>query len=384
MDFQLSEEQIAFKKMAQEFARDEIAPHASTWDKEHYFPIDTLKKAAELGLAAIYVRDDIGGSALSRVDAALIFEQLSTQCITTAAYLSIHNMVTWIIDTYANDTLRKKYGPKLATLDFLSSYCLTEPSAGSDAASLKTTARIENDHYVLNGSKAFISGGSVSDIYLVMVRTGDDTHKGISCLLVEKDTPGMSFGKYEEKLGWRNQPTTAIYFEDCKIPLGHRIGEEGEGFKIALSALNGGRINIGACSLGGALASINLAKNYMHERVQFNKKLSQFQALQFKFADMLSDFHASRLMVYQAAHALDIGHPQTPMYCAMAKRYASDLAFKICDEALQIHGGYGYLCEYPIERILRDLRVNRILEGTNEIMRTIIAKSALQEDFDIE
>lgn len=384
MDFTLTEDQLAFQRLAREFAEHEMAPFAREWDEQHIFPVSTLRKAAELGLAAIYVRDDVGGTNLSRLDAALIFEELSTACVSTAAFLSIHNMVTWLIDQYGNDSLRKQWIPKLARMDVVSSYCLTEPDAGSDAASLKTTAVRDGDYYVLNGTKAFISGGSESDLYAVMVRTGEDGARGISCVLVEKGTPGLSFGKKEIKLGWHSQPTTMVFFENCRIPVSNLIGAEGQGFNIALSALNGGRINIAACALGGAKACLSHAKKHMHERKQFKKKLTEFEALQFRFADMYTDLEAARLMVHRGAYAIDHKDPKTPMYCAMAKRLATDNAFEICNQALQIFGGYGYICEYPIERYFRDLRVHQILEGTNEIMRLIIARHTLDEKFVIE
>lgn len=384
MQFQLTEEQRAFRDMAAEFAELKLLPYANEWDKKSFFPIDTLREAAKLGLAGIVANEDIGGSQLTRFDAALIFEQLAVGCISTSAYLSIHNMVTSLIDRYANAPLRQKWGPKLTTMEVLASYCLTEPESGSDAASLKTRAVLHNDHYVLNGSKAFISGGSVSDVYLCMVRSGDETHHGISCLLVEKDTPGLTFGQLEKKLGWHSQPTTMLFFEDCHVPVSNRVGDEGMGFKIALNALNGGRLNIAACSLGGATACLRLTQNYMHERKQFGKSLSDLQALRFYFADMLTDFEAARLMLYRAASALDQQLPQAPMYCAMAKRLATDTAFQISDKAMQIYGGYGYLCDYGIERIFRDLRVHQILEGTNEIMREIIAKATLDDEYLIE
>lgn len=384
MDFTLNEDQLAFQRLAREFADNEMAPYAHEWDEQHIFPIPTLRKAAELGLAAIYVRDDVGGTNLNRLDAALIFEELSTACVSTAAYLSIHNMVGWLIDQYADDTLRKQWLPKLARMDILSSYCLTEPDSGSDAASLKTSATRDGDHYIINGTKAFISGGSVSDLYAVMVRTGEEGAKGISCVLVEKDTPGLTFGKKEIKLGWRSQPTTMVFFENVRIPISNRVGNEGQGFNIALSALNGGRINIAACALGGAKTCLKLAKQHMHERKQFKKKLTEFQALQFQFADMYTQLESARLMVHRGAHSLDIKDPKAPMYCAMAKRLATDNAFTICNDALQIFGGYGYICEYPIERFFRDLRVHQILEGTNEIMKMIIARHALDEKFIIE
>lgn len=381
MDFSFNEEQIAFKAMADTFARDELVPHAHKWDKEEHFPIDVLKRAAALGLGGIYAKEEIGGASLSRLDAAIIFRSLAQGCISTSAYLSIHNMVVGIIDTYANDEIKAKYGRKLTKMDLFSSYCLTEPGAGSDAASLKTQAKLEGDEYVLNGGKSFISGGGVSDIYIVMARTGDDSHRGISCFLVEKSSEGIKFGKKEDKLGWKSQPTTMVFFENCRIPKCNMIGEEGEGFKIALNALNGGRLNIAACSLGGAQASLEACKQYMFEREQFKTKLRDFQALRFRFADMLTNIHAAKLMVYHAAKRLDKFDPDAPLYCAMAKRFTTDHCFQIADDVLQMHGGYGYLCEYPIERIFRDLRVHRILEGTNEIMREIIAKHTLKESY---
>lgn len=383
MEFKLSEEQLAIREMVRNFADKEVASFASEWDEKHFFPVETLRKAASLGLAAIYVRGDVGGTELTRLDSAIIFEELATACPTTSAYLSIHNMVGWLIDTYADESLRQKWLPKLATMEALSSYCLTEPSSGSDAASLKTTAIREGDEFVLNGSKAFICGGSVSDLYACMVRTGGEGPQGISCLLVEKDTPGISFGKREEKMGWRNLPTTMVFFENCRVPVSNLVGKEGQGFKIALSALNGGRINIAACSLGGAKQCAALARQYMLERTQFKQKLAEFEALQFRFADMLTELEASRLMVYRAATSIDQKSSEAIIHCAMAKRFATDLCFKICNEALQLHGGYGYIREYAIEKFLRDLRVHQILEGTNEIMRLIISRQAFQDGFKI-
>lgn len=381
MDFNFSSEQIAIRDMARQFADDEIAPFAAEWDDKHFFPIDTFRKAAELGLAALYVRNDVGGTALSRLDSILVFEELATACPTTAAYLSIHNMVCWLIDTYANETLRQKWLPKLAKMEAFSSYCLTEPSSGSDAVSLKTTAIREGEEYVLNGTKAFICGGGVSDVYACMVRTGGEGASGISCILVEKNRPGISFGKREEKLGWHNVPTTMVFFENCRVPVSNLIGEEGQGFKIALSALNGGRINIAACSLGGAKQCIQQTRKYMLERKQFKQKLADFEALQFRSADMLTDLEAARLMVYRAAWALDNKDENAILFCAMAKRFATDLCFNICNQSLQLHGGYGYIREYSIERYFRDLRVHQILEGTNEIMRLIIARQLFNETF---
>ena len=384
MNFQFSDEHIAFRTMAADFARERLAPNAASWDLDHHFPVDILRKAAQLGMGGMIAKEDIGGSNLSRLDAAMIFEQLSVGCISTSAYLSIHNMVTSVIDRYAGEPLRASFGPRLTSMEVLASYCLTEPNSGSDAASLKTTAEQDGDYYVLNGSKSFISGGSFSDVYLCMVRTGDNTHRGISCILVEKDTPGLSFGKLENKMGWHSQPTTMVYFENCRVPVRNRVGEEGIGFKIALNALNGGRINIASCSLGGAKACLELCQSYLGERKQFGKQLNQMQALRFYFADMLTEFEAARGLVYRAADALDRQDKNAPMYCAMAKRYATDVAFKISDKAMQMHGGYGYLHDYQIERIFRDLRVHQILEGTNEIMREIIAKCSLEQEYLID
>ncbi|MHA3233821.1 acyl-CoA dehydrogenase family protein [Legionella pneumophila] len=384
MHFNFTDEHLAFREMASEFARNKLAPMADFWDEQGYFPIEILREAAQLGMAGMVVREDIGGAQLSRLDAALIFEQLATGCIPTSAYLSIHNMVASLVDRYGSQEIRKKWGPKLTSMEVIASYCLTEPESGSDAASLKTRAVKEGEYYVLNGAKAFISGGSVSDVYLCMVRTGDESHHSISCLLIEKNTPGLTFGKLEKKLGWRNQPTCMLYFENCRVPIANRVGEEGMGFKIALNALNGGRVNIASCSLGGALACLRMSQSYMHERKQFGKPLTQMQALRFYFADMLTDYEAARLMVYRAAAAMDNDDPNAPMYCAMGKRLATDVAFRISDKAMQLHGGYGYLRDYQIERIFRDLRVHQILEGTNEIMREIIAKASLDEEYFIE
>lgn len=377
MDFELNEDHLAIQTMAGDFAREKLAPNAAMWDEEACFPVPILKEAAQLGMGGIVCSEDIGGANLKRLDAALIFEQLATGCVTTSAFLSIHNMVTALIDRYADAPLRNEWGPRLTSMEVLASYCLTEPGSGSDAASLKATAIREGDGYILNGAKAFISGGGVSDIYLCMVRTGDSSYQGISCFLVEKGTKGLSFGKLEKKMGWCNQPTSMVYFENCYVPSKNRVGAEGMGFKIALNALNGGRINIASCSLGGALTCLNLTQKYIQERQQFGKPLSQMQGLRFYFSDMLTDFQAARLMVYRAADSLDKQDPKAPVYCAMAKRFATDIAFQISDKAMQMHGGYGYLKDYQIERIFRDLRVHQILEGTNEIMREIIAKSTL-------
>ena len=379
MDFTLNEDQRAFQDMAASFSRDELAPHAKAWDEDSHFPIPTLRKAAELGFGGIYVREDVGGSALTRLDAALIFEELSKGCTSTAAYLSIHNMVAWIIDSFASEDLRQKFLPKLCTMELLTSYCLTEPGSGSDAASLRTSARDDGDHYVLNGSKAFISGGGVSDLYAVMVRTGGEGPAGVSCLLVEKGTPGLSFGANEVKLGWKSQPTAQVNFQDCRVPKSNLVGSEGQGFKIAMAALDGGRVNIGACSLGAAQACLDHALAYVQERKQFGRPIADFQALQFRLADMATELEAARLLLQKAASAVDGKTHEATKLAAMAKRLATDTGFKVVNEALQLHGGYGYLRDYPIERYFRDVRVHQILEGTNEIMRLIIARQLLKD-----
>jgi alkylation response protein AidB-like acyl-CoA dehydrogenase len=379
MDFDLTEDQRAFQDLARGFAADHLAPNAAHWDENHIFPVEALREAAKLGFAGIYCREEFGGSALNRLDAAILFEELSAADVSTSAFLSIHNMASWMIDTFGNDAQRARWLPKLTSMEQFASYCLTEPGAGSDAASLRTRAERRGDHFVLNGSKAFISGGGASDIYVVMVRTGGPGPKGISCLVIEKGSPGLSFGKQEKKLGWNSQPTAQVIFEDALVPVENLLGEEGQGFSIAMKGLDGGRINIAACSLGGARACLDHARDHMGQRVQFGKKLAEFQALQFRFADMATELEAARLMVHRAAARLDQKDPDATLYCAMAKRFATDVGFKVCNDALQLHGGYGYIKEYPIERFLRDVRVHQILEGTNEIMRVIIARRLLQQ-----
>jgi len=379
MPFELSEEQNLVQKTARDFAASKLAPFAAKWDEEEIFPVPTMREAAQLGFAGIYVKGDVGGSELTRLDAALIFEELSAGCTATAAFMSIHNMASWMIDRFGTEELRKKWLPKLTRMELVASYCLTEPGSGSDAASLKTKAVRVGDHYVLNGAKAFISGAGVSDVYVCMVRTGGEGPKGISCLIVDKDAKGLSFGKNERKMGWRSQPTAQVIFEDCRVPVANLVGAEGDGFRIAMMGLDGGRINIGACSLGTARAALEQAQRYMSERKQFGKQLSDFQALQFKLADMATDLEASRLMIWNAAAALDRRDPRATMLCAMAKRFASDNASKIANDALQLHGGYGYLKDFPLERHVRDLRVHQILEGTNEIMRVIIARELTRQ-----
>jgi len=379
MDFSLSDEQRAIEDAARAFAEAELAPHAAAWDETETFPVETLRKAAALGFAAIYIDPEQGGAGLGRLDAAIIFEALSRGCISTAAFLSIHNMASWMIDRFGADTVRARYLPRLATMELVASYCLTEPGSGSDAASLRTTARRDGDHYVLDGSKAFISGAGVSDLYVVMVRTGEAGARGISALVVEKDTPGLSFGANERKMGWRSQPTAMVNFDQARVPVANRIGEEGEGFRFAMAGLDGGRLNIAACSLGGASQALEAAKAHLETRNQFGQPLKDFQALQFRLADMATELEAARLMVRRGAAAMDSRSPDATRLCAMAKRFATDAGFEIANQALQLHGGYGYLKDYPLERIVRDLRVHQILEGTNEIMRVIIARELFRQ-----
>jgi len=378
VDFDLSEEQRAIRETAREFAEREFRPQAAEWDEKEIFPVEAMRAGAALGFGGIYVREDVGGSALSRMDAALIFEELATGCVSTSAYISIHNMASWMIDRFGNNEQRRRLLPKLASMEHFASYCLTEPGAGSDAASLKSRAVRDGDHYVINGAKAFISGGPGSSVFVCMLRTGEAGPKGISTIVVEKGAPGLSFGKKEKKLGWNSQPTAMVIFENCRVPVANRLGEEGDGFKIAMMGLDGGRLNIAACSLGGARACLEAAREYMTQREQFGKKLAEFQALQFKLADMATELDAARLMVHRAAASLDARDPEATLHCAMAKRFATDVGFRVCNEALQLHGGYGYLKEFPIERYLRDVRVHQILEGTNEIMRLIIARRLLR------
>jgi alkylation response protein AidB-like acyl-CoA dehydrogenase len=377
MDFTLSEEERAFQDTAREFARAEWLPHAALWNEREEFPVAALRQAAALGFAGIYVGEEFGGSGLGRLAATILFEELAAACVSTAAYLSIHNMAAWMIDRFGAVEQRARFLPKLTAMDHFASYCLTEPGSGSDAASLATRAVRDGDHYVVNGTKAFISGGGASDIYVAMVRTGGDGPRGISCLVVEKDAPGLSFGKKEKKLGWNTQPTAMVIFEDCRVPVKNRLGAEGEGFKIAMMGLDGGRLNIAACSLGGARACLEAAREHLLERRQFGRPLADFQALQFKLADMATELEAARLMVRRGAASLHAGEPEATMHCAMAKRFATDAGFAICNDALQLFGGYGYLKDFPIERYLRDVRVHQILEGANEIMRVIIARRLL-------
>jgi len=379
MDFSLTDDQRAIEDAARAFAEAEMAPHSARWDEEKHFPVDVLRKAAELGFAGLYVQEDVGGSGLSRLDASLVFEQLSYGDVATAAFISIHNMAAWMVDRFGSDELRRKYLPRLTSMEMIASYCLTEPGSGSDAAALQTTARKEGSEYVLNGSKAFISGAGSSDVYVVMARTGGPGPKGISALVVEKDFPGLSFGAQEKKMGWNAQPTAQVNFDDCRVPEENRIGQEGEGFRFAMAGLDGGRINIASCSLGGAQLALDTARQHLETRKQFSSALKEFQGLQWRLADMATELDAARLMVRRAADALDKRDPKATQYCAMAKRFATDAGFEVANQALQLHGGYGYLRDFPLERIVRDLRVHQILEGTNEIMRVITARELLRQ-----
>ena len=379
MDFNLTEDQMVFQDLAKQFSEAELAPHAARWDSESFFPVDTIRAAGNLGFCSLYASEKMGGLGLSRLDTHLIFEQLSMGCTATTAYITIHNMVTWMVGEFATAEILQQWGKDLASGKKLASYCLTEPGAGSDAASLKTRAERSGEHYVLNGSKMFISGAGSTDLLLVMARTGEAGAKGVSAFVVPADAEGISCGKKEEKMGWNAQPTRLISFDNVRIPASHLLGEEGQGFTFAMKGLDGGRINIASCSLGTAQQAINVARNYMLERKQFGRELAGFQALQFKLADMQTELVAARQMVRLAAFKLDQKDREATAYCAMAKRFATDVGFTVCNEALQIHGGYGYIQEYPLERFVRDTRVHQILEGTNEIMRLIIARRVLSD-----
>ncbi|EPI5803823.1 acyl-CoA dehydrogenase family protein [Vibrio parahaemolyticus] len=379
MDFELNEDQRAFADTAQQFSLERLAPMASEWDEKQIFPKDVLREAGELGFLSLYTPEEHGGLGLSRLDASIIFEQLSMGCTSTTAFMTIHNMVSWMVASFATEDVRAKYCPKLVTGEWLGSYCLTEPNAGSDAASLTTTASKKGDTYVLNGGKVFISGAGETDVLVVMARTGEAGAKGVSAFVVPAQVGGISYGRKEPKMGWNSQPTRAVTFENVVIPASHLLGEEGQGFIFAMKGLDGGRINIATCSVGTAQQALNQATQYMQERKQFGKSLAQFQALQFKLADMATELVAARQLVRYAASKLDRGDPDATTYCAMAKRFATDIGFQICDQALQIYGGYGYIKEYPMERYFRDVRVHQILEGTNEIMRLIIARRLLSE-----
>ncbi len=374
MDFELTEDQRAYREAAATFAASELAPHAAEWDAESHFPKDVISAAGELGFCGLYAPEEAGGLGLSRLDSSIVFEALAGGCTSTTAFMTIHNMATWMVTAFGNEELVGEWGEELTSGRKLASYCLTEAGAGSDAAQLKTSARRDGDDYVLNGGKVFSSGAGDTEALVVMARTGGDGAGGISCFLVPGDADGVSYGKKEEKLGWNCQPTRAINFDDARIPARYRVGEEGEGFKFAMKGLDGGRINIATCSVGTAQAAMETTRNYMAERSQFGNRLNQFQALQFKFADMATDLVAARQMIRLAASKLDRGEPEATAYCAMAKRFATDAGFNICNDALQLHGGYGYIREYPLERMIRDLRVHQILEGTNEIMRLVISR----------
>lgn len=376
----LSEEQLAFREAARDFAVGELAPHAAHWDAEGIFPREVIAQAGELGFCGLYVDEAAGGSGLTRLDAAVVFEELAAVDPSTAAFISIHNMATWMLTAHARPALRDAWGAPLASGARLASYCLTEPGAGSDAASLQTRATRDGDHYVLNGSKAFISGAGATDMLVVMARTGGEGARGISAFAVPADLPGIGYGRKEEKLGWNSQPTRGVTFEDVRVPVANLLGNEGEGFRIAMKGLDGGRINIGACSLGAAQGALDAARRYLGERRQFGRKLGDFQALQFKLADMATQLVAARQMVHTAARKLDARSADARVWCAMAKRFATDAGFSICNDALQLHGGYGYIREYPVERLLRDCRVHQILEGTNEIMRVIVARHLLNTE----
>lgn len=373
--FSLNQDQRSMRDMVLDFARDQVAPHALEWDEKRHLPLDVIRSTAELGMGGVYVQEDVGGSALSRLDAAVIFQALANGCPALSSFITIHNMAAWMIDTYGNDEQRQRLLPSLTSMEKIASYCLTEPGSGSDAAAMRTSARRDGDHYVLNGTKQFISGAGSNDVYLVMARTGGEGAKGVSTFVIDKDTEGLSFGAQERKMGWHVQPTAQVIFDDCRVPVENRIGEEGMGFRIAMSGLDGGRLNISACSIGGAEAALTMAQNYSAERKAFGQPIGQFQAIQFKMADMATELEAARLMLYSAASKLDAKAADATQACAMAKRFATDAGFNVANEALQIHGGYGYLAEYGVEKIVRDLRVHQILEGTNEIMRVIIARS---------
>ncbi|HAV1508837.1 TPA: acyl-CoA dehydrogenase family protein [Vibrio parahaemolyticus] len=383
MDFELNEDQLAFAEVAKQFADQMLAPHAAEWDENHHFPKDVLRQAGELGFLSIYTSPEHGGLGLSRLDAAIIFEQLAMGCTATTAFMTIHNMATWMITSFAKTEVAQQFSADLISGEKLASYCLTEPNAGSDAASLTTSAVREGDEFVLNGAKVFISGAGDTDVLVVMARSCGEGAGGVSAFVVPADCEGISYGKKEAKMGWNCQPTRMITFENVRIPADYLLGEEGEGFKFAMLGLDGGRINIATCSVGTAQQALNEAKQYMTERKQFGRSLAQFQALQFKLADMATELAAARQMVRLAAAKLDAQHAEKSAYCAMAKRFATDVGFKVCDQALQIHGGYGYIKEYPVERHFRDVRVHQILEGTNEIMRLIISRRLLTEGVEL-
>ena len=383
MDFELSEEQRAFAQTARDFASSEFAPHAARWDAEAFFPKEAITRAGELGFCGLYAPERIGGLALPRLDATLVFEEMAVVDPSTTAFITIHNMATWMLGTWGTPAVCAKWGEDLTSGRKLASYCLTEPGAGSDAGSLKTRAELQGGEYVINGGKAFISGAGATDLLIVMARTGGGGAGGISAFAVPADAPGVGYGKKERKMGWNSQPTRAISFDNVRVPADHLLGAEGEGFRIAMKGLDGGRINIATCSVGAAQGALNASRTYLHDRHQFGKPLASFQALQFKLADMATELVAARQMVRMAASKLDAAHADASTYCAMAKRFATDAGFTICNDALQLHGGYGYLAEFPLERLVRDTRVHQILEGTNEIMRVIVARKLLEGESDI-
>ncbi len=377
MDFALSDEQVAIRDMARDFAAERLAPDALEWDETGHFPADVVRSTGELGLAGIYVREDVGGSGLGRLDAVLIFEALAHGCPSIGSFISIHNMVAWMIDRFGTEEQRRTWVPKMCAMETMGSYCLTEPGSGSDAAALRTRAEMDGNEWRLNGTKAFISGAGHSDLYIAMVRTGGEGPRGVSAMLIEDGTAGLSFGANERKMGWRAQPTAQVQFDDCRIPAGNLLGEEGKGFRYAMAGLDGGRLNIAASALGGAQTALNAALAYAQERRAFGGPIADFQSVQFKLADMETQLEAARALLYQAAWKLDQGTPDATKHCAMAKRFVTDASFAVANEALQLHGGYGYLADYGIEKIVRDLRVHQILEGTNEIMRVIVARQML-------
>mgnify|MGYP001169786033 FL=1 len=380
MDFDLNSDQNNYRDIAKSFSDKELKPYAAEWDKETFFPKETLTKAGELGFLSLYVDTNLGGMGLGRLDASIVFEQLAQGCTSTTAFMTIHNMAIWMVSKFASEELKTEWFPQLSSGEKLASYCLTEPGSGSDAASLRTIAKRDGDNFILNGSKAFISGSGVTDCLVLMARTGDAGAKGISCFLIPADSPGIEYGKNEPKMGWKNQPTRLVSLTDVKVSKNNLIGEEGDGFKIAMQGLDGGRINIATCSIGTAQSALEEAQKYMNEREQFGKKISEFQAMQFKIADMVTELVAARTMTRLAASKVDSNDPEATIYSAMAKRFATDVGFKVCNEALQIFGGYGYIQEYPLERYVRDVRVHQILEGTNEIMKMIIGRRMIMED----
>lgn len=377
MDYRYTQDQVAIKDLAERLTADEITPNAATWDAQHLFPRETINRAGALGFGAIYLDESLGGIGLNRIDAAIIFEAMAYGCPSTSAFISIHNMATWMIAEFGSDAVRKKYLPKLVTMENIASYALTEPDSGSDAAGLKAKAERRSDHYLVNGSKAFISGAGENEVYVCMLRTGDEGHRGISCLVIDKDMPGVGFGAQERKLGWHSQPTATVIFEEVQVPLENLVGDEGQGFAIAMSGLDGGRLNIGACSIGGAQRCLDEAVEYVKQRKQFGQPIAEFQNTQFMLADMATELAASRALLHVAAQKVDDDAADKTTYVAMAKLKATEAGSKIANDALQLHGGYGYLMDYPVERFVRDLRVHQILEGTSQIMRMVIGRKLI-------